>query len=411
MADYNGGKHNSSETKDMSNAIKMGAETAKTVKTVAKAGAQAASGNVVGAAVSVLKDPHTLRLILIIILIPVLLIACIGVIFLYALPTAIFESVSSYFASLGEEWKENVYGGDGGILWAGVVESIKTGGRVIGDAVSGIWNGLVNFFTKDDAVNDNSDKISDDGTELHITQEESAERETLNLKVDACIAKLEKRSEQIKDAITAQKSAINSYFKDKYAGTYDVWDGTTINIVTNNLTRSDAVKLLSAYTVVNEASLEGMELSDFMRWLGYYKETTGKNTDFDLGGNKGITAHAKTWCGTFMPQYLVEQMKQDIEICKEEANDYFAEESSTQNAIKQIEEDYESYQGPAVDLLLVVDCPDFNTVHATYYTKTTLLGKKVVHCSVSIPISIGTRSVDSLAYDIIGFWDGEAPAA
>ena len=108
MADYNGGKHNSSETKDMSNAIKMGAETAKTVKTVAKAGAQAASGNVVGAAVSVLKDPHTLRLILIIILIPVLLIACIGVIFLYALPTAIFESVSSYFASLGEEWKENV---------------------------------------------------------------------------------------------------------------------------------------------------------------------------------------------------------------------------------------------------------------------------------------------------------------
>lgn len=95
-----------------------------------------------------MKDPQTLKKILIIALLPVFFIVCLGVFFLYALPTAIFEAVTSYFQSVGEEWEEGVYSAEGGIILAGIFETIKAGGRIIGDAVGGaldfvkgLWDG------------------------------------------------------------------------------------------------------------------------------------------------------------------------------------------------------------------------------------------------------------------------------
>ena len=156
MADSNQENTLESAQRDISNAVKMGANAAKTAKTVGKVAAQAASGNVAGAAVTLLKDPQTLKKILIIALLPVFFIVCLGVFFLYALPTAIFEAVTSYFQSVGEEWEEGVYSAEGGIILAGIFETIKAGGRIIGDAVGGaldfvkgLWDGLTSWFTSD----------------------------------------------------------------------------------------------------------------------------------------------------------------------------------------------------------------------------------------------------------------------
>lgn len=71
MADSNQENTLESAQRDISNAVKMGANAAKTAKTVGKVAAQAASGNVAGAAVTLLKDPQTLKKILIIALLPV----------------------------------------------------------------------------------------------------------------------------------------------------------------------------------------------------------------------------------------------------------------------------------------------------------------------------------------------------
>ena len=54
MADSNQENTLESAQRDISNAVKMGANAAKTAKTVGKVAAQAASGNVAGAAVTLL---------------------------------------------------------------------------------------------------------------------------------------------------------------------------------------------------------------------------------------------------------------------------------------------------------------------------------------------------------------------
>lgn len=410
-----------SAQKDISNAVKMGANAAKTAKTVGKVAAQAASGNVAGAAVTLLKDPQTLKKILIIALLPVFFIVGLGVFFLYALPTAIFEAVSSYFQSVGEEWEEGVYSSERGIILAGVFETIKAGGRIIGDAVGGaldimkgIWDGLTSWFTSDSSsddgsgtrVDDGTETITEDGTELYVTHEEAAEKETLLNKIQACQDKVGLRAEQIKQAVLDQHSAIDQVFSSRFAGTYDVWDGTTINVVYNDISQAEAIRLLSAYTVVHGASLEDMNLSDFLKWLGYYREFSGAHTKFNLGGDSiGVTAAVKTWCGTFMPQYLQEQMEQDIEVKEREIAMSGGSEDQLEAERKAIKTRYEQYQGPAADLLLAVECPNFEDVQPIYRSVRNDDGSVTVHCSVSFSVAIRTRSVDSLSTEIIGFWD------
>ena len=74
-----------SARRDVGNAVKMGKDAAKTAKTVGKAAAQAASGNVVGAAVTALKDPAVVRIMLLVFLFPVILLVTVIIFFLYAL--------------------------------------------------------------------------------------------------------------------------------------------------------------------------------------------------------------------------------------------------------------------------------------------------------------------------------------
>lgn len=418
-----------SAKKDISGAVKMGAEAAQTAKTLGKAAAQAASGNVAGAVVSLLKDPQTVRNLLIIILLPVIFLAAIIVVFLYALPTAIFETVTSYVDQVAEDWAEGVYSSDRGVFVAGFIESIKAEGRIIGDAVGavgdffvGIWNGLTSWFTADSSAGGEGTRVDDnieglDEESIHITQNEQAETNTLLEKVSACQDKISLRQEQIRNAIQSKQPEIDKIFQERFAGTYDIWGGTTLNIMAPEISQSEAIRLLSAYTVVEGASLQDMRLSDFLKWLGYYRELTGNKTKFNLGGDTlYVETAVKTWCGTFMPQYLVEQRNQDIEteIAEKVSNGEEYDEAAIRAEVKK---NYEIYQGPATDLLLTVDCPDFTTV-PPIYTVVKVGNMSYTVCSVSITITIGTRSVNDLATNVIGFWPGyldeglnEPPAA
>ena len=65
-------KVSDSVERDIQGAVKMGADAARTAKTLGKAAAHAAAGDVAGAAAEVVKDPETLKKILLILLIPVI---------------------------------------------------------------------------------------------------------------------------------------------------------------------------------------------------------------------------------------------------------------------------------------------------------------------------------------------------
>lgn len=408
-------KVSDSVERDIQGAVKMGVDAARTSKTLGKAAAHAAAGDVAGAAAEVVKDPETLKKILLILLIPVISFVLITTMFLYALPISIYEGVSTYFADIEEQWESDVYGSDKSTFVAGVEATLKAGVRLsgeglsrIGDAVSGwfrsIWNGLQSWFTKDDAVDDESDILTEDGYELYVTMNEANEKTTLDEKVSAAQKKLDKRADQIETAIHNAELSINTKLAQMYAGS-GVWDGATVCVVKSPTTKSDAIKLLSAYTVMKAGSLDNQKLSDFMKWLGYYKTFAGNGVSFNIGGASGVNGYAKTWCGTFMPQYLEEQMKQDI-TAKSLELAQAGTLSSNEDYARDIREEYENHMAPAADLLFVVTSPDFSdssAINLTSYVD----DDGITHYSAYFSVSISMRSIDELATDIMGFWSGD----
>ena len=201
-----------SAQRDIAGAIRMGKNTAKAAKTLSAAAAKAATGNLAGAALDVVRDKETMKRLLILLLIPILCFAMLGVFFLYALPVSIFEGVVSYFDAIAEKWSEMVYNDGGNIVFKRFTATIRIGGQIVADAFGSIWDGVKGLFTaaSGDDTGSAEDLVSDSAIELKVTQEEDAEKQTLLNKVNACIRKIDARAATIEKAIAANQGSIES---------------------------------------------------------------------------------------------------------------------------------------------------------------------------------------------------------
>lgn len=370
------------------NAIKMGQDTARAAKTVSKAAGQAAAGDVAGAAVSLLKDETTRKIIVVAVLVSILL----PVLFLYALPTAIFETVGSFFSEMVEEWKAGVYEGGTDVIWGAIVQTIKTGASLIADAAKSVWNTVKGIFTSsgDDAGSE-YDKMSDTGMELRITQTEDDEKTVLTNKIEAVMAKVDARIEDVKDAIDNDnvKNAIYNSLYSTYGHNYDEFYVQT-TVSSSSMSKNTAIKLLSLYTVQEGASLENVKTSALMQWLGWYNRLDSGTTKFKLG-NFGVTGAVKTWKGTFLPQYLMDQRTQEIEMYGSTVTDF------------------SKMSCAAADLIIQIDCPDKDEVtiirteeirYAGPFAYTVIVGRAYVN------ISVGVDSDLDLLTEITGLTEG-----
>lgn len=386
-----------SAQRDVAGAIRMGKNTARAAKTLSKAAAKASTGNLAGAALDILKDKEMMRRILILLLIPILCFAMLGVFFLYALPVSIFEGVASYIDGVKEQWNEMVYDDGGNIVFKRFIATIRIQGQVASDAFGAIWNGIKNLFIAEsgDDTGSAEDLVSDSAMELKVTQEEAAEKQTLLNKINACIKKIDARSVVLEEAIIKNKGAIEDAVKSQLGGSgeYDYFYVQT-SVTRNAMSQEGAIQLLSLYTVQTGASLEQMKLSDLMRWLGYYDGLHSGKTTFSLGG-LGVECEVKTWNGTFVPQYLYEQRKQEI-------HEYDVAKT-----------DFEEKSCAAVDMLLVVDCPQLSEIpvqkSTIYETRRDPEGNEYSEAktvgTAYVNISIMPRSAASLS-NLAGLWNG-----
>lgn len=386
-----------STQRDLVGAAQMGQSAARSAKTLSKAAAEASAGNVMCAAVTILKDQETRKWLFVLILLPILFLSLLSVFFLYALPVSIYEVVTSYVDTVEEQWRQEVYDGGGDITFKKIYATIKVGGEVVGDFFTGIWDGIKGLFTKDAGGDTGStaDLISENAIELQVTQVEASEKQTLQNKINACISKIDARSAEIEEGIRASEGAISSaiaaYFNAN--GEYSSFI-TQVQISRTSMSQDGAIQLLSLYTVQTGASLEQMQLSDLMRWLGWYDSRHTGTTSFSLGGID-VACQVNTWNGTFLPQYLYEQKQQELDRYGDTVTD-FDEKACA-----------------AVDMLLVVDCPYISEIpvqKSVVYE--TMLGPDGEEVTVSktvgtayLNINIVPRSAASLA-NLAGLWTG-----
>lgn len=407
MAD-DGRSFSQSTEDDAKKIAQTGADAVKGAKAVAKFAAQAASGNVAGAAVTAIKDGGKIIKYVAIFLAFIILIS---VLFMYALPYMIYEEVNSYFSNLSDVWAENYYGGDSGRIGSAIraafcvtKEAIKDAGNLFSD----VW-GMVTGGTANSA--DSRDKDLKDENDLFVMQEESAEKDTLSRKLDACIDKVNARANGILDAIkdsATHNGAIYTYYYNQFQQEHGhdenaVFGGVIVTGSVQAIKKGEAVKLLSLYSVQTGGDIQDVGTAAFMKWLGYYNGALGGKANFDVG--HGITLSVREWQGTCLPQYLVEQMKVDPLLL----------DATTEDARMSY---YTEKMCPAVDVILVVDANLDNAFCMTAQTEVmpdifdTIISdedeaepKIVTTYTYNLSVRIKTRSVDDLAA-ILGLWSG-----
>lgn len=364
----------------------------KTAKAAGKIAANAASGNAAGAVAEGVKAaPEILRTA------SRLIVASLAVIllFTYAFPMSVFEATSTFFERVEEREEEYIYAGSGDVQWRTFVFNI-TGGKLwatLSEAAKGVWSALTGSA-------DAADVLSPDGqTELGVMEHQNDLRDTTLNNILACSEKIKPRSEEIVKAIQSCESEINTYFQTLYAGTYDEWNGTTVSIESEPMSYYNALQLLSVYSTTKTSSNEPLKLSGYLKWLGYYDSANTGTISCDLG-HSGIIVTLPAWCGEFVPAYLIEQEAY-------EKNTYGEDGIIT---------DLTEYQCSILDMMFVIDTPDFNTIPAEYWTETRAAGTDpetgeteyttVTCAAVTVPINVRLRNMTEVN-NVVGFWGGD----
>ena len=354
--------------------------------TAAKAATKAASGNVAGAAVDVAKSDGG-KVMLIVSLLPVLFVIFTMVLFLYALPTMIFEGVQSYKEEVDDHWNE-VVASSSSESTGKFKAFFMTGGKLAGD----LFGKFAEFINLDI---DENDSFSE--TDSMVTYDEEAEKTTLKAKRSACTKKINQRIDIIASDVksSVNDGAINSYFRKRfdqeYGGSYR-YDSVEINVNTVYLTDPYASEILSFYTVQTGGNISDIKVSELLYWLG--QKTTNEQLIFKLGDQVDVSITA--WNGRFLPQYLMEQKRYEKVLYKGETVT-----------------DFESMQCSAADLLIAIDSEDFATLEPIITpvpeTHTNQDGEEVTvtyyHVQWVVNIKIGCRDPHVLC-DMAGLWDG-----
>ena len=311
----------------------MSADTAHNMKTLAKAGAKAAAQDYIGAAVEVAKDPKLIKRIIAIILIPVLVFAVMSVLFLYSLPTMIFEAVATWFSAEAELFRQTRYDGQASTALGALAHAA---GAVIKDVAVQLWGAIANTVSSlwDNVTEvtgksvDSSDtkalREADFETEMSVTSIEEAETNTLWAKLHALQDKFDTRLDSfdtdqpdgqrivraIRNAtVFAMPSSddVDYYGYNKYDPDYCtlthhyILGGYDISYSKGGrVSDAQAARIMSSYTSITGANITDLRLSDFQRWLGW---NYGTNDKYKYTEN-GITVKVSAWNGTSMPAYL-----------------------------------------------------------------------------------------------------------
>lgn len=422
---------NESQQEPVNGALELGRNAAKTAVAAGEIAAQASSGNIPGAAITALKNKDTFKQFIKNSLGGLVMLLCavalIQVFFLYALPMSVYEGVNGYVASLYDQYETDKYSSSSSIEWATVTSTLNLAWNAISEApqlFKDVWEKIKSFgsTTKDDEDTTNTEIVSDDGSEAKVVSDELSQKTTLQRMVSACKAKVMARSTQIKKAISSDcVPTIQNYYERKYGSTYDEVV-TNVNIVTEDIADQSAAELLSAYMVMRGGDMRTQRTYDFYKWLGYYSKTNGGKLSFAVGDNPSVVGVVPLWDGTFMPEYLVEQEKQELTLDMygdKSLNIPAAAEMSAANADidkimlqkqKALDSTYSKYQCAAVDMILTIDCPELSTVTPTItyvysYDEDGNVTDTTSIATIDLTITIRPRSIDDFV-NTLGLWKG-----
>lgn len=341
-------------------------EVASAAKSTAKAGAKLATGNVMGAAGEVLKNPGLLKVFVSVILFMVILlngiILCVGV----AIWGAVEAIANSYQENYDEAWEKHGISSSGSMLYlydSNQMTAVQF--EAIGGTIADIYNSVVDHLIGGEDATNNSLGNSEDNlksedvqTTLGAITENDEMMEALNRRLELIKTRVMQRGEQIEGTAMVQYSLetignmaadIFTRFFDNpflFAGISDT--NLTVDTSCFELTDIQALKILCAYSTQYDGDYTSVDMWSLMDYLGWYgpsrddlpsphlaqdsiyaegsvSATTGGGLDgvFDAGTDitsemvngvsDGTTVYTfkplqvPYWSGEFKPQWYIEE--------------------------------------------------------------------------------------------------------
>lgn len=283
------------------------------------------------------------------------------ILFLFALPTMMYEAVMSFVENLKEDFATYHWEREQGINFVTALKNAVE--NVWMDTIGNLWTRFKNWLTNEDDRNYSDidkENLGDDPDALRVTQVEAAQKATLMSCVTATEEAYKTRTDEMKEEITAPGSYIyslvqsygSSSYASQYGGfpqwndyvgthqtqdtayesleeatadaqqTYYVYGGATISVTASKMKDTDAAKIMAINTVSRGASLKDMKLSDYQKWLGYNPDVIDllkwwpwRARKYEVPLDIGLGSDnpwVDRWIGTCLPQYLQDQERYEI---------------------------------------------------------------------------------------------------
>lgn len=410
-------ENNDKKNEGFGSQIAMGAQAAKDVKTLGKTAAYAASGNVVGAAKEIAKNPKIfLRIIAGFLIFCMMLLLCI-----MSIPSMMWSVVEGVFASLGDIW-DNAAGTTGNHLTDAALQVFNFIGGVadsLGDKIknlfSSAWGAIKGFIFGSDS---DSSAQNLEPTEAGVMTGLDEEKQKENFE-DLCTRTSKRYLDRYFDLLEEVKKDSNAraWQYDDYSMTLVTpypsvqqitWTDALLSPIDSKKkyesfytqTKKAAVEILAAYSVQRSGSIgNDVKWSEYSDWLGARNVDGFGPFGLDTYRVNGWLTDCVKWQGTFMTQPNYERMMHDMEEAKRASDDQdsFDEEKWLSDHLG----DYEQYQESVLNRFLKHD-PDGPVIKE--WETTDSKGNVTTHCHATYTII--RAEVSDVGKDVMEFQEG-----
>lgn len=365
------------------NNLGVDAETARNAATaarsLARAAAKGASGNVVGATVEVMKDKTLRYTILAIVFLPLVVI----ILVLSALPSMMFGAVIDFDVGSEDTLYGNVISDE--ITFDEAYNDIPVTSEKFNylDLFASI---ITNYIKSVFGLGTGDEQITYEKYSFFVSGEETSAINTIKDQTKDIIDLFEKRRALYEKLLDEMK---NSFLMDKPANLPEHDEFRVITLLTApQVTESEAVQFMSAYAIQRGNGTDNVDTRSLLAWVGWTKKLSGWKTVPCFCYDR--TFYTYRWDGDYLPQYLYEQL------ATQQKNEWPLSSYTPDSFLEKV------YYVDPTDGITVTFEPSvesrYNHVLEEWYDVDVL--------TMNINMEITLKSSKQISDEVMGFWSG-----
>ncbi len=369
---------NNKNPQSSAESLEKGAKTAaNSAVALGKAAGKAASGNLVGAAVEVVKDEGMRKIIIaiaaIIIVLPIMLLSLVPSVIFLPIQEA-YEHTIAPLVDMVKGWWDSAWG-----------------------TVTGAWDTVTGWlgFTEWDGGDYKDYLFDEDSLRIVADQDTTGQEKDFNEAPDKAMKTMDKMVEIARQAYDYRHEEVLKYIDKDFNSRKRGYSCSVVKVLNDPLasgkvsTDSEVVKLMSLYTVQTNDEVQDKNFDNFLTWLGD-KSSSGLFKEPDKDNYPDWKVPPEKWKGDMLPQKQMDEALAAMEAGTYDRNDYS-----------------EYFTSALAEILYIDPTVNERTETFTYEDDDGIEHSETI---VYLDYTIKARSVDEICNEVVKF-DEAVPAS